>query len=124
MTRWIKLSWCRWSLIGLLLLQPIWYLLINPPNVWPIPITLVLTMTPLMLLLPGVWQLHGRTLVIAGCLLLMYFSYAVMEVYANPDAQIAASLQILLIVIYFTALPTIRRRPKPGAAPPDKSPRV
>lgn len=116
MMHYIRLSWCRWSLIGLLILQPIWYVLINPPNVWPVPMALVLTMTPLMLVLPGVWQLQGRTLVLAGCLLLLYFSYGVMEIFANPDALWPAWAQVALVVAYFTALPTIRRRPKAGAS--------
>lgn len=106
----IQLSWCRWSLLGLVLLQPLWFAwLAPPPQGLPLGFVLALTLLPLLLVLPGVWRLHQRPLVIAGFILMFHFCLAVMEAW-NPAARLPALMQILLISVYFIALPTIRRR--------------
>jgi uncharacterized membrane protein len=106
----IDLNWCRWSALGLIMLQPIWVLVLNPTLFPGTLLLLVVTLGPLLILLPGVWQLRARALVITGCLLLLYFSFAVMEIRVNSTALIPAMLQIGLVVLYFMALPAIRRR--------------
>ncbi len=107
----IPLAWCRIALVGILLIQPLWFGWINPPTVVPPWLVLAITMVPLLLVLPGTWQLRPRSLVIAGCLLLLYFCLAVMEVWANPAARWPAAAQIVLIAVYFIALLSIRRQP-------------
>ena len=114
MTRHIRLSWCRWSMLGLVLLQPIWFVWWAPQQALPLGFVLTLTLLPLLLVLPGVWQLRQRPLVIAGFILIFHFCLAVMEAW-NPAARLPALLQILLICVYFIALPTIRRRSGPAA---------
>lgn len=67
---------------------------------------MVLTMMwmPLLIMLVGVWQLKPRALVVAGFLLLFYFSYAVSEAYAAPRVRGMALVQIGLITAYFMGL--------------------
>jgi uncharacterized membrane protein len=104
----IHLSWCRWSLLGLVLLQPIWFAWLAPVQSLPLGFVLALTLLPLLLVLPGVWRLRQRPLVIAGFILMFHFCLAVMELW-DPAARLPAVVQILLISVYFTGLPAIRR---------------
>ena len=106
----IGLNWCRWSILGLIVLQPVWVLVLKPSLFPGMLLLLGVTLGPLLVLLPGVWQLRARALVITGCLLMLYFSFAVMEIRVNSAALIPAMLQIGLVVVYFIALPAIRRR--------------
>ena len=106
----IPLWWCRVALLGILAVQPIWFGWVHPPSVVPPWLVLVVTMLPLLLVLPGAWRLRPRSLVIAGSILLMHFCLAVMEAWANPPARWPAIAQIVLVVIYFTALPAVRKQ--------------
>ncbi|TVQ35016.1 MAG: DUF2069 domain-containing protein [Wenzhouxiangella sp.] len=108
----IRVSWCRWSLLAVLILQPIWFGLMHPSAHFPLPLVLGVTMLPLLAPLYGVWRLGARALVIAGIVLMFHFSYAVMEAYANPLVRPIALIQIALVIIYFTGLAMIRRKPK------------
>lgn len=108
--RYVQLSWCRWSMVGLVVLQPLWFGWIAPPQALPLGFVLALTLLPLVLLLPGVWLLQGRPLVIAGFILMFHFCLAVMEAWSSPPARWPALAQIALITVYFIALPTVRRR--------------
>lgn len=110
----IALNWCRLALAGLLILQPLWFGWLNPPEIMPPWLAVIITSVPLLLVLPGGWHLRPRGLVIAGCLLLPYFCLAVMEAWANPPARLPAVVQIVLIAIYFTALPAVRKQPVHG----------
>ncbi|MEE4331221.1 MAG: DUF2069 domain-containing protein [Wenzhouxiangella sp.] len=106
------LRWCRWTFVGLVILQIVWFGWLQPTTtVFPAPWALVVALVPLLPLLPGVWRLDGKPLVIAGCVLLLYFCFAVMEGWSGEFGQ-AALLQIALIAVYFTALLAIRRRPR------------
>ncbi|MFU8832715.1 MAG: DUF2069 domain-containing protein [Wenzhouxiangella sp.] len=107
----IELSWCRWSLLGLVILQPLWFGWVQQPEHLPVLLVVAAALAPLLIVLPGVWKLRVRPLVIAGFILLLYFSFGVMEAWANPGARIPALLQVALIIVYFVALPTVRRSP-------------
>ncbi len=109
--RWVRLSWCRWSLLGLAILQPIWFGWLQQPLHVPAWLVVAVTLAPLLAVLPGVWKSRVRPLVIAGFILLPYFSFGVMEAWANPDARSLALVQVFLVILYFVALPTVRRSP-------------
>lgn len=106
----IALGWCRIALLGVLIAQPVWFGWLDRPEFLPLWLVLALSMLPLMAVLPGVWQLRKNPLVIAGCLLLVYFCIAVMEAWANPVVRPVALAQIALIGVFFTALPRLRTR--------------
>ncbi len=107
----IPLIWCRFVMAGLVILQPLWFGWLNRPELMPSWAAVIVTTLPLLLVLPGSWRLQPRGLVIAGCLLLLYFCLAVMEAWANPPARLPALVQIALITIFFTALPAVRKQP-------------
>ncbi|MFP4208554.1 MAG: DUF2069 domain-containing protein [Wenzhouxiangella sp.] len=107
----IRLSWCRWSLVGLLLLQLVWFgWLVDAQGPGRI-VSLVLSAGPLALALPFAWRLEPRPLVLTGLLLLVYFSIGVMEAWASPAVRLPSLIQTGLVLVYFTGLATIRRRP-------------
>lgn len=108
----IRLSWCRWSLVALIPVQLAWFGWLNPPQILPLGFALALSVLPLLLVLPLAWRLRPRGLVIAGLVLLVYFAVGVTEAWADPAARAPALAQVALVVIYFTALATIRRGPK------------
>jgi uncharacterized membrane protein len=110
----IGLSWCRWSLVGLLLLQLVWFGWLVPPAGPARWVALLLSAGPLALALPFVWRLRPRPLVVTGLLLLIYFSVGVMEAWASPTVRAPALAQIALVLLYFTGLATIRRRSAPA----------
>lgn len=107
----ISLHWCKWSLLGLLILQPIWFVVLSPPEALPLYFVLAVTCLPLLLLLPGCWQLKTRSLVIAGSLLIVYFSIGVMEAWASSADVLPGTLQAIFCVTFFMGLATIRRSP-------------
>lgn len=106
----IRLSWCRWSLLALVPVQLAWFLWLNPPQVLPLGLVLALSVLPLLIVLPLAWTLKPRGLVVAGLVLLVYFSVGVMEAWTRPDVRAIALVQVVLVSIYFIALATIRRR--------------
>ena len=105
----ISLNWCRWSLLGILVLQPLWFLVLSPPDALPLAFVLTVTLVPLLLVFPGSWKLKPRSLVIAGTLLMAYFCIGVMEAWTHADDLIPGTLQALLCVAFFMGLATIRR---------------
>ncbi len=110
----IRTSWCRWTLLGVLILQPIWFGLLHPSAHFPMPLVLGVTMLPLLAPMIGVWRLSTRALVIAGIVLMFHFSYAVMEAYANPEVRMVALVQVALVTAYFMGLAMVRWQPKPA----------
>ena len=110
------LTLCRWSLLALIALQLVWFGWLHPPQHFSMAAALALTAGPLIILLPFVWRLQPRPLVVAGLVLLIYFSAGVMEAWANPGVRAPALVQVALVLVYFTALATIRRRRRPGAS--------
>ncbi len=111
----IRLSWCRWSLLALIPVQLIWFIWLQPPQILPLALVLALSILPLLLVLPFAWRLKPRGLVVAGLFLLVYFSVGVTEAWVNPNVRLIALVQVGLVVIYFTALATIRRQPSTSA---------
>jgi len=99
---------CRWTLLGLIVLQPLWFGWLAPPQLVPFWMAITVMGLPLLLALPFVWRLNKEALVVAGCILLVHFCLAVSEAWANPDARIPALIQVVLIAIYFIALSSLR----------------
>lgn len=106
----IALWWCRIAVLGLIALQPLWFMWLAPPTHLPAGMLLAVMIIPLLAVLPFLWPLRMRALVMTGCLLLLYFSFAVMEAFASPEARGPAIVQIALTLLYFTALLATRNK--------------
>ncbi|MEE4296611.1 MAG: DUF2069 domain-containing protein [Wenzhouxiangella sp.] len=106
----IQLSLCRWSLIGLIIIQLMWFGFMVPMDTPARLAALGVSTVPLLIALPLIWSLQPRPLVITGLLLLFYFSIGISEAWANPDARLPAVFQVAMVLAYFTGLATIRRQ--------------
>ena len=105
----ITIGWCRWSYLALIALQVVWFGWLYPPTFWSTAMVLAIMLIPLLTVAIGVWRLNMRAMVVAGFILLFYFSYAVAEAYATPQVRTLALTQIGLISLYFWALLSVRR---------------
>src|SRR5690625_641188 len=111
---------CRWSLVGLIVLQPLWVFLLAPPQVIPAWLVVICTTLPLLALLPFVWRLGRGELVIGGGILLIYFCLAVAEACASPSARLPALVQAVLVTAYMTSMSALRfGRKSKGTGPPE-----
>ncbi len=106
------LEMSRWSFVLLLVWQPVWFLFVQPLQEYSPVAVLSTTMIPLLILLPWVWKKSVHGLVIGGCVILVYFSFGVMEWWSTPEARIGAGVQTLLTVAYFTGILIGFRRKK------------
>lgn len=63
------------------------------------------------LLLAGLWPPSRLWAVVAGSLMLVYFSHGVMEILTNPAGRTRAILYSMLsVTVLFAALDAVRRR--------------
>jgi len=106
----IQLTFCRWSLIGLIIIQLAWFGWMIPMDASTRLAAVALSTLPLLIALPLIWSLQPRPLVITGLVLLVYFSIGVSEAWANPAARLPAVFQVAMVLAYFTGLATIRRQ--------------
>lgn len=107
----IALDWCRWTWLGLIGLQPVWFLWVNPPLVLPAGFVLAVVLVPL--LVPAWWvvRLHPRGLILGGCVLIFHFSIGVAEAWTDSQARSIALAQVALTTGYFWGLLALRRQP-------------
>lgn len=108
---------CRWILIALIVLQPLWFLWLAPPLLLEPLAAVVIMAGPLLIALPFAWRLGKRALVITGCILLVHFCLAVSEAWVSPQARGPAVVQAVLVALYFTALSSIRFGRGPDQSP-------
>lgn len=107
-------SACRWILLSLIALQPLWFLWLAPPLLLEPMAAVVIMAGPLVLALPFAWRLGKQALVITGCILLVHFCLAVSEAWVSPQARLPAITQAVLVGLYFTALSSIRFGSRPS----------
>jgi uncharacterized membrane protein len=96
----ISRSVARWSYLGLIALQPLWFALLPAPagaRHWPLAVVATL---PLLLPARGVWRGSLRSMTWAGYLVMLYLVIGVMEAWANPAQRVPALLQIALVVVF------------------------
>ena len=79
---------------GIMLLLPVWYGWLAPPQLISAQLALALLGVPLFFPLHGL--LHARRYTIAWSLFLsmLYFSHGCMEAWGNPDARWLALLEV------------------------------
>jgi len=99
---------CRYILIALIVLQPIWFGWLAPPELTPFWLAVGLMAGPLVVALPFVWRAGQSALVVTGCILLVHFCVAIAELWANPAARVPGIIQVVLITLYFIAMSSLR----------------
>lgn len=110
----------RWAWLALIILQLVWFGWLYPPEALGRIPAVVIAALPLLIATYWVWRLSRDALVVGGMILLLHFSFAVAEAWASPATRVIALVQIVLIVIYFLALPGIRRGRKANRTEPDR----
>ncbi len=85
---------------GLLLLLPLWYALLSPPQL-PLGLVLGLLVLPLLFPLRGLLQGRPYTYAWASFLSLIYFIHAVVELYSTPRDRHLALLELLLSLAFY-----------------------
>lgn len=99
----------RWVWLALIALQLAWFGWLYPPELLGRVPALVIAVLPLLIPTYWIWRLTRDALVVGGMILLLHFSFAVAEAWASPTTRAIALVQIALIVVYFLALPGVRR---------------
>ena len=100
------LFWHRVSLIsylGLLFLIGFWYLYISPPEHTIFWILLVAYILILLIPAPGLFKKQPRVYMWSSYLMLIYFSHAVIESWANDAERVYALIELILSSMYFVA---------------------
>jgi uncharacterized membrane protein len=106
----ISRHFTRWSYLGLVVLQPLWFALLPAPmgaGHWPLAVVATL---PLLLPVRGVWQGSLRSMTWAGYLAMLYLVIGVMEAWANPAQRVPALLQIALVALFVGSVLAFSRR--------------
>lgn len=106
----IPVGLTRWCWLALIALQLIWFGWLYPSEWFGRGIPLFLMTVPLLIPAWWIWQLKPRALVLGGTILLLHFSVAVAEAWANPETRIIACVQIVLVLIYFLAMPGLGKK--------------
>ena len=85
---------------GLLLLLPLWYAVLSPPQL-PLGIVLGFLLLPLLFPLRGLLQGRPYTYAWASFLSLVYFIHAAVEFYSTPQDRYLALLELLLSLAFY-----------------------
>ena len=94
----------RYSLacyFGLILVLLGWYVLYAPPQNRGITVLTYMYISLLFFLIPGLIRGNRAVFFIASYLVLIYFTHAVMELYANADVRWFAAAELLLSILIF-----------------------
>jgi uncharacterized membrane protein len=115
-----RMLWAmRLGLLALLALQLAWHGFLPPPRS-PLGWTaLVVSVLPLLLVLPGAWQARPAPLFWANILALLYFCHGVSEAWTTPAMRVPALLEAALaaaIVCAYGAFGLASRRAARAAA--------
>ena len=100
----------RVSFFGLLVWQLCWHAIISPPfgngNWW----VAIIAALPLLALIPGVTTMRSNQLQWAIFTTMLYFMFAIMELWSNPAQRWAAAVQLLMTLGFFTGFILFSRR--------------
>jgi uncharacterized membrane protein len=102
--------------VGLVLLQPAWYLWLAPPAKGIPLFALVLTLPPLLLPLLALRNSTRRALLWVGIVALFYFCHGIVAAWVIPAARLPALCEALLCVVLIGALGWDARREKSARA--------
>lgn len=97
------------SYLALIVLQPIWHALLQPPGGTGSWTLAAVATIPLLLPLKGLLKGSLRSMTWAGYLVMLYLVIGVMEAWANPPQRVPALAQVLLVVLFVGSLLALSR---------------
>jgi uncharacterized membrane protein len=86
---------------GLFVLLMLWHTILAPSTYFPVALTLIITVTPLLLPMRGLLDRNRKSCAWAAYISLIYFMHGSAEAYANTDERLYASLEIMLSLMLF-----------------------
>ncbi|MGJ0483872.1 MAG: DUF2069 domain-containing protein [Methylomicrobium sp.] len=86
---------------GLFALMMLWPTVLAASTRFPVALILIVTVTPLLLLLRGLLAFNPKSHAWAGFLSLLYFVHGTVEMYANAGARHLAAAEILFSLLLF-----------------------
>jgi uncharacterized membrane protein len=89
------------SYAGLVLIVVLWYFLVDPPRFFTSTLLSVLYLGILLIPAYGLIKRRPRIYLWSSYLILIYFTHAVVESYANTEHRGFAIAELLLSIVYF-----------------------
>jgi len=102
------------SYVGLVCLLITWYGFISPPQRTLSTIFTVMFIGILLLPAKDLYQKNSRVYMWSSYLILIYFSHAIIESWANDEERIYAIAELILSCIYFLAATFCYRESRKG----------
>jgi len=98
---------------GLFALMMLWPTVLAAPPGFPVALILIVTVTPLLLLVRGLLGFNPKSYAWAGFISLLYVAHGAVEIYANAGARWLAGSEILFsLLLFFGSALTLRLRGK------------
>lgn len=105
------------SYFGLLILLSLWFLWLAPSPTIPKSFMLLFGVGPLLFPLRGLLYGKPYTFAWSSLLIMIYFIHGVVEAYAAPEERLLASIEIVLVCLFYIgAIFYPRRRNREMAA--------
>lgn len=89
------------AFLGLFGLLMLWQTILFPSTRFPVALSLLLSITPLLIPLRGFLNANKKSCSWMAYLSLFYFIHGAIECYANSDERILAGLEIFLSLLLF-----------------------
>lgn len=90
--------------LALILMQPLWYLWLAPPQGGAAWLALAFTLPPLLLPALALRRSSRRALLWAGVVALFYFAHGVTAAWAEPAVRLPALLETAIALVIIGAL--------------------
>jgi len=98
---------------GLFALMMLWPTVLAAAPQIPVALVLIVTVTPLLLLVRGLLAFNPKSYAWAGFISLLYFAHGAVEIYANAGARWLAGSEILFsLLLFFGSALALRSRGK------------
>ncbi|MCK5924322.1 MAG: DUF2069 domain-containing protein, partial [Methylococcales bacterium] len=95
----------------------LWYTILAPSLFFPVALSLLIMITPLLFPLMGMLNAEPKSCGWAAFLSLLYFTHGVIEVYVDPEHRFLAIMEILFsLLLFFGAsfyMYALKKAPKP-----------
>ncbi|MCK5898461.1 MAG: DUF2069 domain-containing protein [Methylococcales bacterium] len=101
---------------GLFFLLMLWYTVLAPSLFFPVTLSLLIMITPLLLPLRGVLHARPKSCAWAAFLSLLYFTHGSIEAYVDPEHRFLAIAEIIFSLLLFLGasfyLHALKKQPK------------
>ncbi|MGR8940300.1 MAG: DUF2069 domain-containing protein [Gammaproteobacteria bacterium] len=86
---------------GLFTLLMLWPTVLAPARQWPTALILIVTVTPLLILVRGLLEARPQSYAWAGFISLPYFAHGAIEAYADAGTRLLAAAELVFSLLLF-----------------------